>query len=81
MSRLRPRVRPWSDHVQSHVPNALLDLFRVLFHPVLPPSLKAATSRVVLSQNFKTLTKFIEKNTKLYSTKLIPLDLSLNIFS
>jgi len=46
-----------------------------------PPSLKAAISRVILSQFFKTLTKFIEKNTKIYSTKLIPLDLSLNIFS
>ena len=42
---------------------------------LLPPSLKAAISRVVLSQFFKTLTKFIEKNTKIYSTKLIPLDL------
>ena len=28
---------------------------------ILPPSLKAAISRVVLSQNFETLTKFIEK--------------------
>jgi len=33
-----------------------------------------ATYRVVLSQTFKTLTKFIEKNTKIYSTKLIPLN-------
>jgi len=28
---------------------------------ILPLSVKAATSRVVLSQTFKTLTKFIEK--------------------
>jgi len=48
---------------------------------VLPLSLKAAIFRVVLSQIFKTLTKFIEKNAKIYSTKLIPLDLSFNIFS
>ena len=40
---------------------------------ILPPSLKAAISRVVLSQTFTTLTKFIEKNAKIYSTKLIPL--------
>jgi len=43
---------------------------------VLPLSLKAAISKVVLSQTFKTLTKFIEKNAKIYSTKLISLDLS-----
>ena len=43
---------------------------------VLPLSFKAATSRVVLSQTFKTLTEFLEKNTKIYSIKLIPLDLS-----
>jgi len=48
---------------------------------ILPPSLKAAIFKVVLSQFFKTLTKFIEKNTKIYSTKLISLDLLLNIFS
>jgi len=40
----------------------------------------APPSRVVLSQTFKTLTKFIEKNAKIYSTKLIPLDLLYNIF-
>jgi hypothetical protein len=43
--------------------------------------MKAATSRIVLSQTFKTLTKFTEKNAKIYNTKLILLDLSLNIFS
>ena len=61
------------------------DLERInyyLISIVLHLFLKAATSRVVLSQTFKTLTKFIiEKNTKIYSTKLIPLDLSWNIFS
>ena len=41
---------------------------------------KAAISRVVLSQTFKTLTKFIEKNAKIYSTKLIPLDFIKYIF-
>ena len=43
---------------------------------ILPLSLKAAISKVVLSQTFKTLTKFIEKNAKIYITKLISLDLS-----
>ena len=37
--------------------------------------MKAATSRVVLSQTLKTLTKFIEKNAKIYSIKLIPSNL------
>jgi len=36
-------------------------------YDVLPLSLKAAISRVVLSQTFKTLTKFIERNAKIYS--------------
>ena len=47
---------------------------------ILHLSLKATSCRVVLSQIFKTLTKFIEKSVKIYSPKLIPLKLVYNIF-
>ena len=37
---------------------------------------EAAIFRIVLSQTFKILIKFIEENAKIYITKLISLDLS-----
>jgi len=51
----------------SHLPNQLCK--------TVGDALKAAIFRVVLSQTFTTLIKFIEKNAKIYSTKLIPLNL------
>ena len=54
----------------------LLTLFFLRCYLVFPLFLKASTSRVVLSQTFKTLSEFLQKKAKIYSTKLIPLDLS-----
>ena len=59
----------------------IVTLFYSTLHILLSLSLKVLISRVVLNQNFKTLTEFLEKNAKIYSTKLVPLDLSENIFS
>jgi len=41
---------------------------------VLPPSQNKSISRVVLSQTILGLTKFIEKGTNIYETKLVSLD-------
>lgn len=47
--------------------------------PLLPPQIKK-TCRVVLSRTIYSLTKFIEKCTDIYDTKLGSLDTSWNIF-
>jgi hypothetical protein len=38
--------------------------------------MKELIPRVVLSQNFQTLTEFLEKDAKIYGTKLVSLDLT-----
>ena len=43
---------------------------------LLSPSTKESISRVVLSQTFQTLTKFLETNSKIDGIKLVSLDSS-----
>ena len=59
----------------------LLFIIQTVKFAYTPPTPNKSTCRVVLSRTILSLTKFIEKCTNIYDTKLVSLDTSWNIFS
>jgi hypothetical protein len=75
-NRKRDSFQTLTQEVHTIVSNLKYHLFHVVPPNVLSPSQNKSTSRVILSHTYLSLTRFIEKSTNIYDTKLVSLDTS-----